>query len=86
MSNTLDVIGAATLESTLSTTLSSTLDVSDVRIGAVGDVGGVDRMGPWQSDKQVHVAGNTGNTVVAGTLVTLSSLSSGLRRCRARWM
>ena len=36
------------------------------------------------------MAGNTGNTVVAGTLnagaTTVSTLSSGRRRCRARWM
>ena len=98
MSNTLDVIGAATLESTLSvggaTTLSSTLGVvSDVRIGAVGArklvVSGSDGSLAIQTNK-FTVAGNTGNTVVAGTLdaggTTLSSLSSGLRRCRARWM
>ena len=104
MSNTLDVIGAATLESTLSvggaTTLSSTLGVvSDVRIGAVGArklvVSGSDGSLAIQTNK-FTVAGNTGNTVVAGTLdaggTTLSSLSSGAapelgaRRCRARWM
>ena len=89
MSNTLDVIGAATLESTLSvggaTTLSSTLGVvSDVRIGAVGArklvVSGSDGSLAIQTNK-FTVAGNTGNTVVAGTLdaggTTLSSLSSG---------
>ena len=76
MSNTLDVIGAATLESTLSvggaTTLSSTLGVvSDVRIGAVGArklvVSGSDGSLAIQTNK-FTVAGNTGNTVVAGTL------------------
>ena len=89
MSNTLDVIGAATLESTLSvggaTTLSSTLGCigrQDRRGREQWEVGGV-RIG-WVLAIQTNkftVAGNTGNTVVAGTLdaggTTLSSLSSG---------
>ena len=87
--NTLDVIGAATLESTLSvggaTTLSSTLGVvSDVSVGAVGARKLVvsDRMDPWQvQTNKFKVDGSTGNTVVAGTLnagaTTVNTLSSG---------
>ena len=105
---TLDVTGATTLSSTLNhgtlwgaATLSSTLDVAgdvDVNSGKFAVTASDGSLAI--SSNKFTVAGNTGNTVVAGTLdaggTTLSSLSSGAatlsstldvtgaRRCRAR--
>ena len=81
VSSTLDVTGA-TLNATGAATLSSTLDVAgdvDVNSGKFA-VTALDGSLAISSNK-FTVAGNTGNTVVAGTLdaggTTLSSLSSG---------
>ena len=86
LSSTLDVTGATTLSSTLNVTgaatLSSTLDVAgdvDVNSGKFAVTASDGSLAI--SSNKFTVAGNTGNTVVAGTLdaggTTLSSLSSG---------
>ena len=83
LSSTLDVTGATTLSSTLNVTgaatLSSTLDVAgdvDVNSGKFAVTASDGSLAI--SSNKFTVAGDTGNTVVAGTLN-----ATGLRRCRA---
>ena len=87
LSSTLDVTGATTLSSTLNVTgaatLSSTLDVAgdvDVNSGKFAVTASDGSLAI--SSNKFTVAGDTGNTVVAGTLDaggTTLSRSSGLR-------
>ena len=77
-----NTVVAGTLNATGAATLSSTLDVAgdvDVNSGKFAVTASDGSLAI--SSNKFTVAGDTGNTVVAGTLN-----ATGARRCRARWM
>ena len=78
-----NTVVAGTLNATGAATLSSTLDVAgdvDVNSGKFAVTASDGSLAI--SSNKFTVAGDTGNTVVAGTL----NATEQLRRCRARWM